>query len=577
MGNEFDKEKLLVVGVKKRSWFSRRLLFWFVLFLVFFVVSFYFCFVPSRLVILPETTLVTECLTPEGLPDYLAAYLAMNNAQLKKPEDNGYRLVLEAFGPYAFVRRDTKKTIEWEELPTHSTYGEWYKDMWIPLCEAMAIDPTKKPKKCEPIVEFYYVVDGDSEQDKQAKGKKIKKLEELKSKPWRTEDNPEFAELLDKSAEVLDLFSFAVKKPVWDYYRSHEYTLKVNLKYGINPMIVFNEDSTMLYVMCDDFAIRVSKRLGENDVAGALDDALTILRIARHYKNRHTYYEHNTAFAIESVGIKSLQMILAYGNLNSDQIRQLIKEFDSLPKHEDSFEKLVQFEKLVYLDSILVPRKFDFLKDDMVYLNLGHLYRDDNPRYQSIYKLYIKILLDLPVDLNYALKRGLARWRSLESAAKERDIQKRWKLVQKHYDEAKAIYDQIYDLQVVSLTPLIRIRSQVFADIVFNKLGCSTVFAVHVKQEKKVLTIHNLFYVSSALELYQHDNGNYPDSLDAITPKYLEKIPIDPLSTDNKFTYKKTDTGYILYSFGPDEKDDGGDEKSEYRGIKGDIVVERKR
>ncbi|MDR1925977.1 MAG: type II secretion system protein GspG [Planctomycetaceae bacterium] len=566
MGNEFDKSNLL--GVKKRSWFSRRLLFVLVFFLVFCVVSFYFCFVPSRLVISPETTFVTEYLTPEGLPDYLAAYLKMNNAQLQKPEDNGYRLVLEAFGPYSFDWFGMMKKIAWEDLPT-SQYGEWYQDKWIPLCEVMSIDPTQKPKKYTSIEEFYYVVDGESEQDKQAKHDKSQKLEELKSKLWRAEGYPEFAELLDKSAEALDLFSFAAKKPVWAYYRPHAYSLKQNLKIGMNPMVLEHSDLSTLRMVCDDLAIRISRRLGENDAAGALDDVLTILRIARHCKNRYTNAEHRVAFYMETVGMKSLQMILTYGNLKSDQIHQLIKEFDSLPKHEDSFEKFVQFEKLVYLEAILIqPRKFSFLKGNMAYSDIA-----DNCRKQSMYQSYTKILQELPVDFNYAAKRGLFRWRSLESAAKERDIRKRWKFVEKYCDEALVMCNQMYDLQVISLTPLIRIRSQVFADIVFNKYCYAYYFLSYTTWEKKIVTMHNLFYVSSALELYQHDNGNYPDSLDAIVPKYLGEIPIDPFSIDNKFTYKKTDTGYILYSFGTDKKDDGGDEKEGY----GDIVVERKR
>ncbi|MDR1925489.1 MAG: hypothetical protein LBQ66_14045 [Planctomycetaceae bacterium] len=568
MGNELNKEDL-VVGVKKRSWFSRRLLFVSVLFLVFFVVMFYFCFVPSRLVVSPETTFVTEHLTPEGLPDYLAAYLEMNNAQLKNPEDNGYRLVLEAFGPYVFDKREMMKTVAWEDLPADNKYGKWYKDTWVPLCKAMSIDPTKKPKEYTSVYEFYNErMRKDTKQDTLENREKLfKMLKELGSKPWRTEDNPEVAELLDKSAEALDLFSFAAKKSIWVCYRSHNGSLK--------PL--WHPDLGAVSAAYGDLVIRIGKRLGENDVAGALDDAFTIIRLARHYKNHYTSYEHLSSFAMEAVGMKSLQVILANGNLNSDQIHQLIKEFDSLPKHEDTFEKVIQFEKLVYLETILSPLKYEFLKGDTAYENLnggGFIlrYRD-----KAIYQSYIQILLELPVDFNYAARRGLFRWRSLESIAKEKDIQKRWELLQEHYEEAKATHEQIFDLRVISLTPFIQIRSQVFADIVFNKYGYAGVFSRYAKREKEIVTIHNMFYVSSALELYQHDNGNYPNSLDTITPKYLDKIPIDQLSTDNKFTYKKTDTGYILYSFGIDEKDDGGEEKGKGGSGEGDIVVERKR
>jgi len=41
-------------------------------------------------------------------------------------------------------------------------------------------------------------------------------------------------------------------------------------------------------------------------------------------------------------------------------------------------------------------------------------------------------------------------------------------------------------------------------------------------------------------------------------PSYLKKVPDDPFGLHAPLRYKKTITGYLLYSIGPDDKDNGG-------------------
>jgi len=53
------------------------------------------------------------------------------------------------------------------------------------------------------------------------------------------------------------------------------------------------------------------------------------------------------------------------------------------------------------------------------------------------------------------------------------------------------------------------------------------------------------------------DNGKYPKTLNELAPKYLTKIPND-LFTEKPLTYQPNESGYLLYSFGQNEKDDNG-------------------
>jgi hypothetical protein len=57
---------------------------------------------------------------------------------------------------------------------------------------------------------------------------------------------------------------------------------------------------------------------------------------------------------------------------------------------------------------------------------------------------------------------------------------------------------------------------------------------------------------------FQKEKGKFPDNLDELVKAgYLTKLPDDPFS-NGQLTYKKTADGFLLYSWGSNLKDDGG-------------------
>lgn len=60
-----------------------------------------------------------------------------------------------------------------------------------------------------------------------------------------------------------------------------------------------------------------------------------------------------------------------------------------------------------------------------------------------------------------------------------------------------------------------------------------------------------------ALELYKRQNNTYPDTLASLPPKYISKLPHDPIG-GSELKYRKTEDSYLLYSIAWNNKDDGG-------------------
>lgn len=80
----------------------------------------------------------------------------------------------------------------------------------------------------------------------------------------------------------------------------------------------------------------------------------------------------------------------------------------------------------------------------------------------------------------------------------------------------------------------------------------------------------DLLHLAMALRTWKHVHGAYPDSLDEIASDIHEPLRLDPFSGE-AYHYRREGEGFMLYSVGPDRKDDGG-VKVENLKSGGDIV-----
>jgi len=89
----------------------------------------------------------------------------------------------------------------------------------------------------------------------------------------------------------------------------------------------------------------------------------------------------------------------------------------------------------------------------------------------------------------------------------------------------------------------------------------------------EAVAVQQLRRVALMLAMYKASHGRYPDALDELLDKKYAKNKNelrDPFS-DETFRYRRTDKGYVLYSFGSDGDDDNATPKD---GLDGDLVIE---
>ncbi len=71
-------------------------------------------------------------------------------------------------------------------------------------------------------------------------------------------------------------------------------------------------------------------------------------------------------------------------------------------------------------------------------------------------------------------------------------------------------------------------------------------------------TQDHLLLAALALRAYYNTHGRYPAALSALSPAFVKTLPGDPFNSGKPLRYRLTGKRYMLYSVGPDGKDDRG-------------------
>ena len=77
--------------------------------------------------------------------DYHFAYNALQEEDVGDVEENGWRLILQAFGPCALTSRDSAPRIAWEDYPTNFKTFRLFNEYWVPVCQKFQLDPNERP------------------------------------------------------------------------------------------------------------------------------------------------------------------------------------------------------------------------------------------------------------------------------------------------------------------------------------------------------------------------------------------------------------------------------------------------
>ena len=498
---------------------------------------------PPGLEISRETTYVTEPITADGEVDFAAAI----NARMSEgvtPETNAMIGLLEALGPGAVDDERVYELLGMEPLPEGGEY-------FVSLEEYVKTNPPPEPAEHKP-----------NSQDNEP-SMKDNMLDQVPETFQATENDP-----LERAKRALKDFAFSLNthnKHNWarDYLNANEAALDRIVSASENthvyyPMLPSVENDSLLINanmkhlgLLRDAATRLSQRAAARLSRGRIEEGWTDLAAVYRlsvllFNRRGTLVHYLSAISIRGIADNALRRS-ANADMPGDSVRNLIDRFRALP-------------------SLSLPGSESLLADRIAALQALIHIADRDASWAEGYRAGIRV----EPNVNRMLRGFNMRFDPVESALTIDD----WALRRAALDRAMSGLDERRQTLIGEmnrknyfhyLLPKWCLRDEC-ADVilsifttmylpVFNKFGYSIA---------NVTADARLTEAVLALRLYHDDHGEYPETLDALAPKYLSDVPLDPF-TGKPLAYDRTEDGYMLRSLGEDGKDDGAQEKIRWR------------
>jgi hypothetical protein len=342
------------------------------------------------------------------------------------------------------------------------------------------------------------------------------------------------ARWLEDKKQALDLVTAGTKKPY--YWESYDKAAGVTgLMWEYIQMPHLSNFRCLAVALCYRASLHAESGLYQE----ALADAKACYRLGQQVKHRGTLIEQLVGIAVQSEGSRALQDILAHHQMGSALLAALQHDLQNMMTEED-FAVSFETEKIFAYDAI--QRLFT---EDR--LGEGHLSVDGLKIIGSM--TGTKKLEDIWDDGDWTLPLHIL-------------------FTHPNKRQTKEMVDRLYSLadEIGHISPAQLRAEEIDLDKELEKVAKGNLLlevAVpaleRINEQAHYSRIQNQALIPIiALLRYNQDKGVYPTDLqELISAGYLTQLPMDPYS-DKPLVYGKTDDTFLLYSVGPNFKDDGG-------------------
>jgi hypothetical protein len=464
-----------------------------------------------------ETTYITGPLDKDGYVDYAAAL----NERLRKgvtPENNANVLLWKALGPPSVGEKFSVEFFRRLGIPAPPERGLYFTDL------------------------FRYAKENTKIDVKKAAGLLLEQLESAGHRPWKESDYPLLADWLKANQQPLLLVVAATRLPHYYSPLIPGRTEKGPAGLTSAPLPGVQRYRELVAAL----TARAMLRVGQGDADGAWQDLLACHRLGRVIARGGTLIEYLLGLALDNIASESDLVFLAATRPGARRVAGYLRDLQRLPAWPAQADLVDLTDRFTFLESVtLIDRGIPVLAG-----LLGE--SDANPSARGERKCQV-------VDWDPAL-RNFNRWFDrLASALRETDRAERVKQLNRIESESETLKRKLVDSGEAARLLAEESSPQIVGQAVSDALICQWAPKVSKVQggADRIRQIQNNLHLAFALEWYRGEKGNYPRKLDALTPRYMKEIPRDMFS-GKALIYRPTAEGYLLYSVGPNGRDDGG-------------------
>jgi hypothetical protein len=476
-----------------------------------------------------ETTFITGPLRKDGTVDYVAA-LNERSSRGVTPENNAVVLLLKAVARAEIDSKSRErffKMLGIAPLPEKGSYLESYD----------AYFERKNPGATAP---------------KEGQGPDLSKKRwdesyRIGERPWSKSEFPVAAAWLEENQKQVDLVVAATKRPRF-YVPLVVPPDKPETLISVDLIAVFLPSREAARVLC----ARAMFRLGAGKVEEAWQDLLACHRLARLMGQGPTLVDALVAIAIEGIAIHGDVVLAHEGKLTAEQAQRFAAEFRQLPPMGKMADKINWAERFFCLDCVEMATK----EGPAQLLAYGDIVGGGKNRWAWLINAMARVFVDWDEPMRIGnqwydrVVAALSKPTHKERATAVADLEHDLKQMSKEARDLRAILRSALSSGSLRFA-LSRMLAQTLVSDFLPALSAA------MNAEERDITYQNMVPVVFALAAYRADRGAYPAELAALVPQYLPAIPED-LFSGGPFRYKREGAGYVLYSVGPNGKDDGG-------------------
>ncbi len=244
------------------------------------------------------------------------------------------------------------------------------------------------------------------------------------------------------------------------------------------------------------------------------------------------------------------------GKLNSRQAAFLQDELRKLPPMTGVVDRIDVAERIMFLDSA----GFVAAGGPDALVKFYPEYSEEIPQGEPVLVTLFRPAFK-SIDWNTVLRVCNDHFEHIKQACQNPSIDERRKAVEAIDREFNTMSAEFASLKSFDNSKLTGESSGVYLGHIMAKVliwKLTPAFNAALPAEGRAQVRGDLSQLALALAGYRSDSGQYPDRLDALAPKYIPELPKDRFTDAADYIYKTDGKGYILYSVGPDGKDDGG-------------------
>jgi hypothetical protein len=451
-----------------------------------------------------ETTFVTKPINEEGFVDFTTAV----NMKLSKgitSKNNAASVIFPAFGPAPGGIPFSQRFFEELGVSIPPEKGDYYKT----LEEFLLSQGVKKNSlEMQRIVENRNIA---------------------MSRPWKREEFPKIAGWLVSNAKPLVSITKGTQQESY-YNPINSPALEGAIKHEL--MTTSLQHLQVSRSVARSLVSRAMQHIAENRTKSAWGDLLAAYRLGLHLGNGSSLIEALVGVSIEAYTNEAVIKFIEETQPNRELAFQYLNNIEMLPKRALVVAQVDFGARLIVIDMIFQTMLETYEESPKLKVDWDQVLRESN-------QWFDRIVVGLKQESFSAREKAWEQIRSdLLRVSKERTK------------------STGFSKKLLFLSNDIKRTTEYFSDLIISSF-IPDARRASVSVNRSEQRFDNL-RVALSLSAYHSTHKTYPDQLKELVPRYLPSLPQD-LFGEKPLTYMKTIDGYLLYSVGQNQTDDGGD------------------